>query len=129
MQLTSSHGRWKVFRGDSTTSGDLLFSAKRSSMFQFKTTLHVFLANNTREDVCDFKVKATFAERSCVIYAGDSSTIVAQVRLTLILLTISQPFRKIYIYVSKSHAIRQIYLRAYTDPTCSNRYGDSCSKR
>ncbi|XP_062167938.1 protein LURP-one-related 15-like [Alnus glutinosa] len=77
-KLTSSHDRWKVFRGDSTNSGDLLFSAKRSSMFQCKTTLHVFLANNTREDVCDFKVKATFSERSCVIYAGDSSTEVAQ---------------------------------------------------
>jgi hypothetical protein len=126
MQLTSRHYRWKVFRGDSTNSGDLLFSVKRSSMFRFKTTLHVFLASNTREEVCDFKVKGTFSERSCVIYAGDSSTVVAQVRLT-----ISQPFRiyrYIYIYI-QIPCNKAIYLRAYTYPTCSNRYWDCCSKR
>jgi hypothetical protein len=110
MQLTSSHDRWKVFRGDSTNSGDLLFSAKRSSMFQCKTTLHVFLANNTREDVCDFKVKGTFSERSCVIYAGDSSTEVAQVRQfhnPLERSTHTHTHTHIYIYISKSGAIRQ----------------------
>nr|QEE59969.1 UPF0706 protein isoform 1 [Betula platyphylla] len=72
------HSTWKVFRGDSTDSGDLLFSVKRSSLFQFKTTLDVFLATNTREDVCDFKAKGNFSQRSCVIYAGNSSTVVAQ---------------------------------------------------
>ncbi|XVF37452.1 hypothetical protein REPUB_Repub20aG0013100 [Reevesia pubescens] len=81
--LMSAHGRWKVFRGDSTNSSDLMFSAKRSSIFQLKTRLDVFLANNKKEDVCDFKVKGSWFERSCVIYAGDSSTIVAQMHKKL----------------------------------------------
>ncbi|OMO50979.1 hypothetical protein CCACVL1_30093 [Corchorus capsularis] len=74
----SLHDRWQVFRGDSSESSDLIFTTKRTSMFQLKTKLHVFLANNTKEDVCDFKVKSSYSENSCVIYAGQSSTIVAQ---------------------------------------------------
>ena len=76
----SAHDRWQVFRGESTEPSDLIFTAKRSSMFQWKTKLDVFLANNTKENVCDFKVKGSWSERSCVIYAGESSTIVAQMR-------------------------------------------------
>ncbi|XVF65894.1 hypothetical protein PTKIN_Ptkin09bG0287500 [Pterospermum kingtungense] len=78
-KLMTAHDRWQVFRGESTEPSDLLFSAKRSSMFQLKTKLDVFLANNTSEEVCDFKVKGSWLERSCVVYAGESSTIVAQV--------------------------------------------------
>ncbi|KAK6279602.1 hypothetical protein POUND7_019869 [Theobroma cacao] len=74
----SSHDKWQAFRGDSTESSDLIFTVKQSSMFQLKTKLDVFLANNTKEDVCDFKIKGGWSERSCVIYAGESSTIVAQ---------------------------------------------------
>ncbi|KDO63310.1 hypothetical protein CISIN_1g023131mg [Citrus sinensis] len=79
-KLMSAHDRWQVFRGESTESCDLIFTAKRSSVFQLKTKLDVFLANN-REDVCDFKVKGGWLDRSCVVYAGDpdSSTIVAHV--------------------------------------------------
>ncbi|KAJ0088389.1 hypothetical protein Patl1_31486 [Pistacia atlantica] len=77
-KAVSAHDRWQVFRGESTEPGDLIFTVKRSSMFQLKTKLDVFLANNTKENVCDFKVKGSWLERSCVIYAGDSSTIVAQ---------------------------------------------------
>lgn len=77
-KMMSMHERWQVFRGESTKPRDLLFSAKRSSLFQWKTKLDVFLANNTEEEVCDFKVKGSWSERSCVIYAGESSTIVAQ---------------------------------------------------
>ncbi|XP_017974735.1 PREDICTED: protein LURP-one-related 15 [Theobroma cacao] len=77
-KLRSAHDRWQAFRGDSTDSSDLIFTVKRSSMFQLKTTLDVFLANNTKEEVCDFKIKGSWSERSCVIYAGESSTTVAQ---------------------------------------------------
>ncbi|KAK2647481.1 hypothetical protein Ddye_014970 [Dipteronia dyeriana] len=77
-KIVSAHDRWQVFRGESTDSKDLIFTAKRSSMFQLKTKLDVFLANNTKEDVCDFKVKGSWFERSCVVYAGESDTIVAQ---------------------------------------------------
>ncbi|XP_059462250.1 protein LURP-one-related 10-like [Corylus avellana] len=78
-KINSWHGRWKVFRGSSTDSSNLLFSAKRSSMFQYvNSTIDVFLANNTREDYCDFKLKGSYRLRSCVIYAGDSTTLIAQ---------------------------------------------------
>ncbi|XVF29661.1 hypothetical protein REPUB_Repub15cG0141300 [Reevesia pubescens] len=80
MQLMSAHDRCQVSKGDSTDSNDLIFSTKRSSVFQLKTQLDVFLANNATEDVCDFKVKGSYLERSRVIYAGESSTIVAQMQ-------------------------------------------------
>ncbi|KHN29540.1 Protein LURP-one-related 15 [Glycine soja] len=74
----TAHDRWQAFRGESTDAKDLIFTLKRSSLIQFKTKLHVFLANNTKEDVCDFKVKGSWLERSCVVYAGESNNIVAQ---------------------------------------------------
>ncbi|KAG5088984.1 hypothetical protein GLYMA_01G129100v4 [Glycine max] len=77
-KLMTAHDRWEVFRGGSTEPKDLIFSVKRSSFFQLKTKLDVFLANNTKEEVCDFKVKGSWFERSCVVYAGESLNIVAQ---------------------------------------------------
>ncbi|KAL1360105.1 protein LURP-one-related 15-like [Arachis hypogaea] len=79
-KLMTAHDRWHVFRGDSSDMKDLIFSLKRSSLFQLKTELDVFLAHNTEEKVCDFKVKGSWFERSCVIYAGESLNIVAQMQ-------------------------------------------------
>ena len=59
-------------------SKDLLFSVKKSSLLQFKTQLDVFLAANSKEDVFDFKIKGSWFERSCTIYAADGTTIIAQ---------------------------------------------------
>lgn len=56
----SAHDQWQVFRGESTELKDLIFSVKKSSVFQLKTKLDVFLANNTKEEVCDFKVKGSW---------------------------------------------------------------------
>jgi hypothetical protein len=81
----SAHDRWQVFRGESVKESDLIFTVKRSSILQLKAKLHVFLANNTKEDVCDFKVEGSWLERSCVIYAGESSSIIAQVKLSFFL--------------------------------------------
>ena len=75
----TAHDRWKAFRGKSTDDKDLIFSLRNSSLIQFKTKFHVFLANNTKEDVPDFRIKDSWFERSCVIYAGESDNIVAQV--------------------------------------------------
>ncbi|KAG4133331.1 hypothetical protein ERO13_D08G090200v2 [Gossypium hirsutum] len=49
-----------------------------SSMIQLKTKLHVFLATSPKENVCDFKVEGSWLERSCIIYSGESNTILAQ---------------------------------------------------
>ncbi|CAA7389305.1 unnamed protein product [Spirodela intermedia] len=78
-KVLTVHKRWKVFRGDSTDDSDLLFSVKKSSLLQLKTKLDVFLAAK-KEDVCDFSVKGSYFERSCTIYKGDSSVIVAQMK-------------------------------------------------
>lgn len=46
----------------------------------------MFLAANTKEEVPDFKIKGSWFERSCTIYLGDTSNIIAQVRLLILLL-------------------------------------------
>ncbi|EOA33449.1 hypothetical protein CARUB_v10020946mg [Capsella rubella] len=77
-KIVSMHDRWQVFRGGSTAPGDLLYTVKRSSMIQLRAKLDVFLAHNKEERKCDFRVKGTWSERSCVVYAGESDAIVAQ---------------------------------------------------
>ncbi|KAG5550714.1 hypothetical protein RHGRI_015614 [Rhododendron griersonianum] len=77
-KILTAHKRWQVFRGDTTAEKDLLFSVKKSSLIQFKTQLDVFLAGNTNEDVCDFKIKGSWGDRSCTIYLGNTLTIIAQ---------------------------------------------------
>ncbi|KAI3971783.1 hypothetical protein MKW92_020799 [Papaver armeniacum] len=56
----------------------LLFTVKKSSVLQLKTKLNVFLASNKAQDVCDFKVKQNYSEKSCVIYRGGSKNIIAE---------------------------------------------------
>ncbi|PRQ42762.1 putative tubby-like domain-containing protein [Rosa chinensis] len=73
-KLLSTHHRWEVYRGDSTDSGNLVFSVKKSSVVQLKTKLHVFLANNKGEYAPDFKVKGSWFEQSCVVYSGKSKS-------------------------------------------------------
>ncbi|KAK9154069.1 hypothetical protein Sjap_001549 [Stephania japonica] len=80
-KLLSTRDRWKVFKGDSKAPEDLIFSAKRSSLFQYKTKLNVFLASNTTEAFSDFKVKGSWFERSCKIYNGNADTLIAQMRM------------------------------------------------
>ncbi|KAL3617401.1 hypothetical protein CASFOL_037722 [Castilleja foliolosa] len=77
-KLLTAHRRWQVFRGESTDSSNLLFSVRKSSIIQFKTKLDVFMASNTSEDVCDFRIDGSYYERSCVVYAGNTSNIIAQ---------------------------------------------------
>lgn len=76
-KMVSMHDRWQVFRGGSTEEGALLYTVKRSSMIQLAPKLEVFLANNVEEKICDFKVKGAWLDDSCVVYAGDSDTIIA----------------------------------------------------
>uniref|UniRef100_A0ACD5YDY3 Uncharacterized protein n=1 Tax=Avena sativa TaxID=4498 RepID=A0ACD5YDY3_AVESA len=78
-KVFTMHHRWEVFRGDSTSAGDLLFTVKKSSMIQLmKTEMDVFLAGNTAQQVCDFKIKGSYFDRSCAFYLGNSPTAVAQ---------------------------------------------------
>ncbi|TKY65731.1 LURP-one-related 15 [Spatholobus suberectus] len=73
------HGRWQVFKGKSSDPSELLFSVKRSSMIQREMIkLEVFLANNTSESDCDFRVIVCRDKSSCTVYAGESPQIVAE---------------------------------------------------
>ena len=58
--------------GESHKPSNLVFSVKRSSVILVKTKLHVFFANNTRKEVCDYKIKGCWNDRSCKSYAGDT---------------------------------------------------------
>nr|GLL24382.1 protein LURP-one-related 15-like [Ipomoea trifida] len=73
--------RWKVYRGESKEEKDLIFSARESSAFQFNTNLDVFLAGNTSEQVCDYKMKTSgFTQSTCDIYVKPSSTLIAEMK-------------------------------------------------
>ncbi|KAK8973205.1 hypothetical protein V6N11_037805 [Hibiscus sabdariffa] len=78
-KFLSLHGRRVLLDG----AGNPIVTLKLKQMSlhdrcQLKLKIDVFLANNTKEEVCDFTVKQSWLGRSCVIYAGESSTIVAQ---------------------------------------------------
>ncbi|KAL3617423.1 hypothetical protein CASFOL_037744 [Castilleja foliolosa] len=75
-RILSAHKRWVAFRGESTDENDLLFSVKKSSVIQMKRKLDVFLATNTEERVCDFKIEGHWS--SCVIYAGNTNNVIAE---------------------------------------------------
>ncbi|KAK8967657.1 Protein LURP-one-related 13 [Platanthera guangdongensis] len=77
-KLMSMHGRWQVFAGDGTEVQDLLFNIKKSSYVQFHDEWVVYLAANTKEDECDFKIKGSYRKKNFTIYRGESSSVVAQ---------------------------------------------------
>ncbi|KAL3531622.1 hypothetical protein ACH5RR_005143 [Cinchona calisaya] len=83
-KVLTAHSRWQVFRGESSGPQDLVFTARTSSIIQFRRKLNIYLPYNTSEDFCDFKVKGSWFERSCVVYAGESSSpIIAQMHKKL----------------------------------------------
>eukprot|EP00256_Glycine_max_P061426 XP_014630527.1 protein LURP-one-related 15-like [Glycine max] len=75
----TAHNRWQVFRGKSDQADDLIFNIQEHHMIQLKTKLDVFLAKNTEENDCDFRVKGTWSGISYVVYAVPSNNIIAQI--------------------------------------------------
>ncbi|CAA2991741.1 LURP-one-related 14 [Olea europaea subsp. europaea] len=63
--------RWIVHRGESSDLSSLLYTVQRSHPFQIRTQLDVFLANNTREDSCNFHVSGSYYDQSLRVYRGD----------------------------------------------------------
>ncbi|KXG34728.1 hypothetical protein SORBI_3002G082700 [Sorghum bicolor] len=76
--VLSMHNRCEVFRGDNTDASDLLFTVKKASIFQ-KIEVDVFLGGNSAQQVCHFKIKGSYFERSFGFYLGNSDTMVAQI--------------------------------------------------
>lgn len=79
MQAFSVVTTWQVYRGEGKKEKDLIFSVRRSSIFQMKTKLVVIKDKKKFEDACDYTVQGSWFERSCEVYVEDSSTILAQV--------------------------------------------------
>ncbi|KAI3516168.1 hypothetical protein L1887_15079 [Cichorium endivia] len=78
-KIMTEHHRWNVFRGDSKSKSDKIFTTETPHMIQFKTSVHVFLTNkSSSKDVCDFMIKGSWSNRNCTIYTGDASTAIAQ---------------------------------------------------
>ncbi|GLJ38538.1 hypothetical protein SUGI_0785290 [Cryptomeria japonica] len=70
-KMFSLHRRWEAFRGNISNQQSYAFAAKKSSVFQRKTALDVFMAGNRDEKLCDFHVKGSYFDRSCTIYQGN----------------------------------------------------------
>ncbi|XP_047180041.1 protein LURP-one-related 15-like [Vigna umbellata] len=74
--------QWKVLKGESNDSSDLLFwvkEVKKSSTIPSEITkLNVFLAGNKEEKKSDFRVIIYGSKHSCTVYAGESPTIIAK---------------------------------------------------
>ncbi|KAJ0851060.1 putative tubby-like protein [Helianthus annuus] len=74
----SLHNRWNVFKGESVSDSDMIFTAKTETM-KFKASVIMMLANKMRsKDVCDLRIKGSWSMGNITIYKGDSSTVVAQ---------------------------------------------------
>ncbi|EEC76413.1 hypothetical protein OsI_14068 [Oryza sativa Indica Group] len=69
--------RWKVFRGESTSRRDLLFTVVKPSAIQLwgSTKVSVFLASNDAEQASDFRVTGSYHDGACAVSLGDSDTI------------------------------------------------------
>jgi len=81
-KILSMHNTWEVFRGESSSASDLLFTVKRSTLLQLRTEMDVFLAaGNTakQKQACDFKMKGSYFDRNRAFYLGDSDTMIAQI--------------------------------------------------
>ncbi|XP_062212820.1 protein LURP-one-related 15-like [Phragmites australis] len=73
--------RWKVFRGDSTSRRDLLFTVVKPSAIQLRwsTKVSVFLASNDAEQACDFRITGSYHDGACTVSLGDSDTVIAKI--------------------------------------------------
>ncbi|XP_062214178.1 protein LURP-one-related 15-like isoform X2 [Phragmites australis] len=71
--------RWEVFRGDSTSGRNLLFTVVRSSAFQVRTKIYVFLAGNASEQAPDFVIRGSYYDGACTVCTGNSDAAIAQI--------------------------------------------------
>ncbi|KAF5775219.1 putative tubby-like protein [Helianthus annuus] len=79
-QLSSTHSRWNVFKGESKSDSDMIFTAKNENMIQLKTNISMMLANKMRSnDVCDLRIKGSWSKGNFTIYRGNSSSEMARI--------------------------------------------------
>lgn len=80
VQAMVMNRRWKVFRGESTSRRDLLFTVVKPSAIQLwgSTKVSVFLASNDAEQASDFRVTGSYHDGACAVSLGDSDTVIAK---------------------------------------------------
>ncbi|CAL4945093.1 unnamed protein product [Urochloa decumbens] len=71
--------RWEVFRGDSTSRRNLLFTVVKPSPFQVRTKIDVFLAANAGEEAPDFVIRGSYHDGACTVSPGNSDASIAQI--------------------------------------------------
>lgn len=73
--------RWKVYRGDSTSRRDLLFTVVKPSVIQLRwsTKVSVFLASNDAEQAPDFRITGSYHDGACSVSLGESDTLIARI--------------------------------------------------
>jgi len=71
--------RWKVFRGDSTSRRDLLFTVVKPSVIQLRgpTKVSVFLASNDAEQACDFRITGSYHDGALLLLIGQRCLFIA----------------------------------------------------
>ncbi|XP_035841744.1 protein LURP-one-related 15 isoform X2 [Helianthus annuus] len=79
-KILTAHSGWKAYKGgNSNADSEKIFITKTPKIMHSKGNVHVFLDKKTSsKDSCDFNVTGSWSNRSCTIYIGDSSTIIAQ---------------------------------------------------
>ncbi|XP_047089002.1 protein LURP-one-related 15-like [Lolium rigidum] len=73
--------RWKVFRGDSTSRRDLLFTVVKPSVIplRWSTKVNVFLASNDAEQAPDFRITGSYHDGACSVSLGESNTVIGKI--------------------------------------------------
>nr|CAB3497703.1 unnamed protein product [Digitaria exilis] len=75
--------RWAVFRGNSTSRRNLLFTVVKSSAIQIgRTKIYVFLASNSGEEAPDFVIRGSYYDGACTVSPGNSDATIAQASIT-----------------------------------------------
>lgn len=71
--------RWEVFRGDSTSRRNPLFTVVKPSSFQIRTKIYIFLAGNASEEAPDFVIRGSYHDGACTVSPGNSDAAIAQI--------------------------------------------------
>ncbi|XP_010534635.1 PREDICTED: protein LURP-one-related 14 [Tarenaya hassleriana] len=64
--------KWEVYGGDSKDREDMLFVARQTQAMTLKTSLDVFLPDNLKRAVCDFRASGGYSNISFKVFKSDS---------------------------------------------------------
>ncbi|KAI7726099.1 hypothetical protein M8C21_002671 [Ambrosia artemisiifolia] len=106
----------------------MIFITKTPKIMHSKASVHVFLANkSSSKDSCDFKITGSWSNRSCTIYIGESSTIIAQMHKMQAQENLKDKFWvKIYPYVDYAFVVTlMVIVEAMKSSYAENDYAEN----